>query len=167
MNKTSEFLKQCIADAYIQLLKENPKKKISADAIANRAGVGRATFFRYFRSREEIIVYKLETLWNTWAEEQNKSSHVNVEYQAALDFFTFNYSIRDLHTVIYAANLQHAIYSMLYKVMVDINTQDHLANYMNKFYAYGLFGILDEWVLSGYPETPEQLALFVSKQLVE
>ena len=166
MNKQSIFLKECIADAYIQLLEENANQKISAQTIAKKAGVGRATYFRHFKTREDIIVFKLKSLWNDWAKEQLKKSYKQVQYQDTLDFFEFNYTIRDLHKIIYNANMQHAIYAMLYDVMIGIDTDNHLDCYMNRFYSYGLFGILDEWIQSEYKETPSELAKFVEDHIL-
>ena len=45
-NKTTEFLKECLSDALIQLMREKDFEKISIKEIADTAGVGRATWFR-------------------------------------------------------------------------------------------------------------------------
>ncbi|MDD6644669.1 MAG: hypothetical protein PUE67_01190 [Oscillospiraceae bacterium] len=42
--KTTEFLKECLADGLIQLMREKPFEKISIQEIADKSGVGRATW---------------------------------------------------------------------------------------------------------------------------
>lgn len=50
--KPNDYLKECIADAIIVLIKEKPIEKISIDEIVKKAGVGRATYFRAFNSKK-------------------------------------------------------------------------------------------------------------------
>ncbi len=35
---------------------------------------------------------------------------------------------------------------------------DTLSTYREKFYAHGLYGLLDEWIKRGFLETPEEMA---------
>lgn len=51
--KPNDYLKECIADAIIVLIKEKPVEKISIDEIVKKAGVGRATYFRSFHSKKK------------------------------------------------------------------------------------------------------------------
>lgn len=39
-NKSTDFLKECIADAMLQLMEEKPLKKITVKEITDTAGVG-------------------------------------------------------------------------------------------------------------------------------
>ncbi|MDR3418650.1 MAG: TetR family transcriptional regulator [Nevskia sp.] len=48
-------VRERIVEAAMALMRERGAKAISADDIAARAGVGRATFFRYFESREAAL----------------------------------------------------------------------------------------------------------------
>ena len=49
--KTTEFLKECMADALIKILKTKPIEKISVPEIVEVASVGRTTFFRNFTTK--------------------------------------------------------------------------------------------------------------------
>lgn len=68
--RTTEFLKECLADALIKLLKEKPIEKITIPEISKLSGVGRTTYFRNFTSKNEMLTFKLVQLWGRWAEEQ-------------------------------------------------------------------------------------------------
>ena len=57
--ETTAFLKECLADAFIELLDEKPAAKITVTEIASRAGVGRTTYFRNFASKEDMLTFKL------------------------------------------------------------------------------------------------------------
>ena len=62
-NKTTEFLKECLSDALLRLMREKSFKNISIQEIADAAGVGRATWFRNFANKSEAITFKLVQLW--------------------------------------------------------------------------------------------------------
>ncbi len=160
-SKTTEFLKECMADALICLLQEKPLDKISAAEITERAGVGRATWFRHFSSKEEAVTFKLLRLWEHWAEAHDLGGRRRYSVDNAIYFFRFNYEIRDLHTVIYRVGLYSAIYDAFYSIlmpMLDSGGDTAQARYEGKFFSYGLFGLLDEWIKNGFRESPRELA---------
>ena len=66
--KQNDYLKECIADAIIVLIKEKPMEKVSIDEIVKRAGVGRATYFRSFHSKNEAITFKFIKMWEQYCE---------------------------------------------------------------------------------------------------
>ncbi len=53
--KTTDFLKECMADALLQAMKEKPFSKITVNGIAETAGVNRSTWFRNFSDKNEAI----------------------------------------------------------------------------------------------------------------
>lgn len=67
-SKPNDYLKECIADAIIVLIKERPIEKISIDEIVKKAGVGRATYFRTFNSKKEAITFKFIKMWEQYCE---------------------------------------------------------------------------------------------------
>lgn len=67
--KTTMFLKECLADALIKLLHQKPLEKITILEIAENVVVGRTTYFRNFTTKNEMLTFKLVSLWNRWSEE--------------------------------------------------------------------------------------------------
>lgn len=57
--KTTDFLKECMADALLSAMKEKPFSKITINEIADAAGVNRSTWFRNFSDKNEAITFKL------------------------------------------------------------------------------------------------------------
>ena len=115
--KTTEFLKECMADALIKLIAEKDIGKISVSEITTLAGVGRATWFRNFESKSDAVTYKLVQLWKRWASEHNISESCQLNFKNAKDFFLFNYDIRTLIDTIYAVGMQNCIYNAFCFVM--------------------------------------------------
>lgn len=52
-----DYTKFYIVQALFKLMKEYNYDKISVTDIVKKAGVGRATFYRYFKSKEDVILY--------------------------------------------------------------------------------------------------------------
>ena len=89
--------------------------KISIQEIADKSGVGRATWLWKYNGKNEALTFKLIVLWNRWSDEHNVS-------------------VRDRFPL-----------------------QNAKECYQARFYSYGLFGLLDEWVKRGYKETPDEM----------
>ena len=156
--KTTEFLKECIADALIKLLKTKPIEKISIPEIVETASVGRMTYFRNYANKNEAVTFKIMRLWERYAQEHNLAERRKYTLDNALDFFQFNHSIRDLLTLLYERNLQSDLYDAFYRIMVSQYNEDAVECYKSRFYSYGLFGLLDEWIKRGFYESPERMA---------
>ena len=59
-NQTA-FMKLCLADALIKLMKTQDFDTINVNSICREADIGRTTFYRYFdnkNSKEEFIILK-------------------------------------------------------------------------------------------------------------
>ena len=55
-----EYTRHYIVQALFKLMNEYRYEKISVTDIAVKAGVGRATFYRYFKSKEDVINFYFE-----------------------------------------------------------------------------------------------------------
>lgn len=161
--ETTDFLKACIADALVRLLQQKPLAKITISELIERAGVGRMTYFRYFKSKEDVLAYKLVHLWEQWAEDRQLLIRRNFSLDNSLEFFEFNYHIRNLLLLFYERNLQPIVYEAFYRIMVEQNDDDLIEVYAQRFYSYGLFGILDGWIERGFHDSPEHMAEILTK----
>lgn len=155
--KTTDFLKECMADAILQAMREKPFSKVTIHEITKIAGVNRSTWFRNFNDKNEAISFKLIRLWNRWADEHGIRERHRYTLDNAEDFFAFNFSIRGILSEIYREELQACVYNAFYQVMMPQYGADPAECYEARFYSYGLFGFLDEWIKRGFYETPEQI----------
>ena len=159
-NKTTEFLKECLSDALIQLMREKDFEKISIKAIADTAGVGRATWFRNYTSKNEALTFKFVQVWNRWADEHAIAVRDRFDLANAKNFFQFNYEIKHILEIVYTSNMQSAIYDAFYQVMMPQYGANAKECYQARFYSYGLFGLLDEWIKRGFKESVEEMVIF-------
>ena len=56
--------------------------------------------------------------------------------------------------------MQSAIYDAFYQVMMPQYGANAKECYQARFYSYGLFGLLDEWIKRGFKESVEEMVIF-------
>ena len=159
--KSADFLKECMADALIRQMQIKDFSKITINEIAEIAGVNRSTWFRNFNTKEEALTFKLVQLWNRYATEHNLVARQDYRLNNAKDFFAFNYEIRELLHIISDAGLSASIYQAFYELMMSQYGNTPAECYEARFYSYGIFGFLTEWIKRNFQESAEEMtALF-------
>lgn len=156
--RTSDLLKECMADALLRAMKEKSFEKITVTEITEAAGVNRSTWFRNFESKDEALTFKLVLLWYQWAGEHGMRDCRRYTAENVEDFFAFNASIQPVLETIYQAEQLPCVYDAFCHVMSAKSETTPAQAYEARFYSYGLFGLLDEWIGRGFCETPQQLA---------
>lgn len=156
--RTSDLLKECMADALLRAMTEKSFEKITVTEITEAAGVNRSTWFRNFESKDEALTFKLVLLWYQWAGEHGMRDCRRYTAENVEDFFAFNASIQPVLETIYHAEQLPCVYDAFCHVMSAKSETTPAQAYEARFYSYGLFGLLDEWIGRGFCETPQQLA---------
>ncbi len=159
------YIRECMADAFIELLKEKPDNKITAQDIAEKANTGRATWFRNFNSREDAIAFRLNRLWDAYLVERGMDRETIPNDLIGKEFMEFNYGIRDLLRLLCGRGYRYSLYDAYYKIIHHETDTDTASSYIARFGAYGMVGILDEWIQRDFRETPEELLRLTSELL--
>ena len=155
---TTEYLKECMGTALFELMKEKPIEKISIEEMTAKADVGRSTYFRYFKSKDEVLVFKIHCLWNRFAEENHITDFRADIYTSTRLFFEFCLSIRDINDLLYQADRQNVLLEVYLQVLnPGEQEEDIITYYKQNRIAYALYGIVNAWILRGYQETPSQM----------
>lgn len=155
---TTDYLKECMGTALLELMKEKPIEKISIEEMTARADVGRSTYFRYFKTKDEVLVFKILCLWNRFSEENHIPDHRADLHKTTLLFFKFCLSIRDINDILYRTGHQKVILDVYLKVLAPDKQEEDIPTYYKQYgTAYALYGIVNAWILRGYRETPEQM----------
>ncbi len=155
---TTLFLKECMADSLLKLMRKKDYSKITINEICIGANVNRSTWFRNFKTKNEALTFKLVYAWSRWADEHGIEQSHSYTADTAPDFFKFNFENRDILRTICEANLHAVIYKAFYEIVMppyDAETQEC---YTNRFLATGIFGMLTEWIKREFKETPEEMA---------
>ncbi len=155
---TPEYLKERMGTALLELMREKPLEKITIEEMTARADVGRSTYFRYFRSKDEVLAYKLAALYSeSFTHQIGPVDTVTELIEIIEQFFAFWLSIRDIVDMI--VNSRHAgVLPMAYSQIEENTCFPAERGYVSRFVLSGLFGVHHGWVANGYRESPEELA---------
>lgn len=155
--ETSDQLRAQMAEALLALMGQKPIDKITAQEIAGTAGVGRATWFRLFGSKEEALIWQAKRMWHAYLREKGVDEATATDRERGDAFFHFNYEQRDFLRLVYRQGMKHTLYDAYYQLIMPTETSDVMAGYVARCAAYGAVGLLDEWVSRDFAESPEQL----------
>ena len=67
---TGDYSRHYITEALFRLMEDNPYNEITVSDVARKAGVGRATFYRYFSSKEDVLRFFFDRAKSDFASAQ-------------------------------------------------------------------------------------------------
>ena len=156
---TTDYLKECMGTALLELMKEKPIEKISIEEMTAKADVGRSTYFRYFKSKDEVLSFKITCLWKRFSDEHGATNFATGSYDGIRLFFEFCLSTRPICDLLYSADRQYVILNFyLQEAASIVANADAKTHYFIQFITYGLFGLMNAWVLRGYKDTTAEEA---------
>ena len=157
----SDYVVTSYGNALFELMKRKNIEKITVDELCETGGIGRATYFRNFKSKDEITTAYFIMKWREYEKKHKLKEHKLNDIYRVRRYFEFCYSMRMINDLIFAQGHQGAILSAYETIMTDSDTDTIVDNYETYYMAYGLFGILIKWAKSGYDKTPQELAEIV------
>ncbi len=170
IDKRTNFLKECIADSLLRLLETKDFESITITEITKLANVGRATYYRYFPTKEAVIVFKLQYMLEEWEnqlpEPLRKKQPPTME--GAVAFMTFFYVNDQLFKQLYQNRLLHLLLEAFYGFFEkSIEPEEELSPFIQAFHIFGMFGMIREWVRTGMEVTPEEITIIMFKDALQ
>ncbi len=156
-NAGTEFLKECMADALFKLINTKDFEKITVKEITDTANVGRATYFRHFNSKEEVLEFKIRLLWERWAADHHLETPLPVTPENLITCFEFIYSIRTINSLLSKADKLDVLLLALGEELGFTAPKEPYAFYCYCFITYGFSGVLIEWIKRDYAQPPKDL----------
>jgi AcrR family transcriptional regulator len=150
------YVKTQITKSLISLMSKKKINDISISEICDKAEVGRASFYRNYDSKEEVIQHHTDALINDWAEaiEKDPSASIYNFFQSLFQHFQKNQSF---YKILYKQNMSSTILAAIRNRLNMNKDLSPSSLYSKAFTAYGIFGWIDVWFSNGMKETPEEL----------
>ncbi len=152
--KKEEYTKQEVLSAMLRLLKYKQFEEISITDLVAEAHVGRASFYRNYKQKEDVLTDHLLFLFEKWGEKFEKEGNHDLNASLIVHFW----EEKDFYMTIYKANLGHYIYNAMKTVMKIEEKTNPIEKYISSWYAGSIYGFIDEWMKSGMEESPEEIA---------
>lgn len=158
---SEEYTRFYIVQALFKLMNEYEYEKISVTDIASKAGVGRATFYRYFKRKEDILIYyfehnKKEFVYNLRYYPRCKDDYLKIAETA----FTMFVENKEQFKMIRKAHLEYIYLDYLNKNFIEIFKNDYSdKNYFTPYiYAGMLYNVSMAWLDRDCKESVDTLA---------
>lgn len=114
----SVYITETLGKALLELMKTKPIEKINADELTQLAGVGRASYFRNFRSKEEILTSYIILCWRNFEASKSLGKYsINDEYRI-LNYLLFCYSMKEANDIIISSHCE-VLYCMPMKIFIS------------------------------------------------
>lgn len=154
----SEYVTSAYGEALFSLMKEKNIEKITIDELCEKGGIGRATYFRNFKSKDDIITAYIVMKWREYERKHKLKEHPLNDSYRVKQYFNFCHSMRSKNDLIIDQGHNGAILAAYEIIITDRDTDEPTDTYESYYLAYGLFGIFIKWSKNGYNESVDEMA---------
>ena len=156
LNKET-FTKNQIVAATIKLLKEKDHTQISISEIIKLSKVSRASFYRSFKSIEDVLAYQDKKLIKEYTmnyEIKNDTGYEILFYEIS-KFYKKN---KSFYIVVVNQGLSKIIIDSLFINIDKLASENKNLNaYAKTFLSFGIYGTIVTWIKNGMKESPESI----------
>ncbi len=156
-----EYTRHYIMQALFKLMGEYEYEKISVTDIAKKAGVGRATFYRYFKCKEDVIMFYFEHNRKKFMFEQRFFPRCKEDYtRIVTDVLNLFLKNKQQFKLIKRAHLEYIYLTYLNNHFTAMFAQDfpRESAYAPYLYAGMLFNVSMAWLEGDCKESVASLA---------
>lgn len=144
-----EYTKHYIIQALFKLMNEYEYEKISVTDVTEKAGVGRATFYRHFKNKEDVIIYFFDHNKREFIFRQRFYPRCREDYiRVVQDVFTKFKEEKEPLRLIRKAHLEYIYLEYLNKNFIQMFREEYpdKSEYQPLGYAGILFNISMAWL---------------------
>lgn len=145
-----------ITKSLLKLLENKKIEDISIRELCDNAGIGRASFYRNFNSKEDILRLYIDKLFDEWKGRWQKDNSLLLSFCIGMIFGHF-----EQHKAFYGLLHERGLIYLLKDVILDImELKSDLPKgevYAKAFVAYSLYGWIEVWFQRGMRESAEEM----------
>lgn len=156
-----EYTRHYIVQALFKLMSEYEFEKISVSDIALKAGVGRATFYRYFKRKEDVIEFYFTHNTKEFMFEQHYYPRCREDYiKIVRDVFEKFKKNKECFKLIKRAHLEYLYLDFLNRNFTETFKREYeeTGRYAPYLYAGMVFNVSILWLESDCKDSVENLA---------
>jgi len=153
-----------IAYALLGLMKEKSFSEITATDIIKRSGVARASYYRNYYTKEEILIEATEGAKEDYNRRLKEIGCRHNSYEGILLAFRYFMAYRRQILCVYNAGLASIYLKLLDEYIENIYgdmKMNDISRYSLYFYSGALYNVFLKWLEGGMQESPEEIARMV------
>ena len=151
-----------------QLMDTKAFSDISVTDIITTAGVARASYYRNFHSKEEVLIKITDDIMEEYRKRAEKLENDFFSYEAILLIFRYFKTYKKFILSVYKAGLAY-----IYLDLFDQELENHMGDmpyndihrYKVYFYSGALYNVFLKWLQNGMKEHPSAMASMVTEML--
>lgn len=151
------YVKEHITAAILELLRDKPIGEISISELCELAGTGRASFYRNFESKEDIIKAYVRQLFQEWTSQSDEKENRPLSEWLGLMFAHFE-KHRDFYGLLNERGLIYLLKDVITELCGLKPGLPKLDAYAKAYAAYTLYGWVEVWFQRGMVDTAEEIA---------
>lgn len=158
----NNYVRSQILKTLLEMMKEQDFNGIVISNLTDRACVGRASFYRNFASKEDVLRQEANHLASVWKQRYESQEHASPS-EILISLLDFYKEHSDFYLALYWAGLENIVLNTL---LEQIEISPELPNavaYLRSSIAYLIFGWIVEWMKRGMPESGTELAKMISE----
>lgn len=155
----NSYVKNEITKALLELLKEKDLKDIKINEMTTMAQVGRVSFYRNYKDKEDVLKQYLEKIIKEWKLQDQKPFELIMK-----TLFEHLIAYKDFYTLLYQKDLFYLFRNTLKKLMIQDHQLSNPEAYAVAYMTYGIYGWIKEWIARGMQESPDDIYTFMEAQ---
>lgn len=179
IEKDAGQIEEWMMTALLALMRKKPYGEIRVKELCDKAELARCTFYRYYNSKEELLLRCCRVRAGRLAERMKKENYYTF-YGVSAAYFSFFLEERQFFDLLRDNNLLYFFIQCYDDLMFDVarsvkqeNHDKGMKDFSQKvrfhflYGLHGLWGMANNWLRNGCQESPEELAQYVTAFLVE
>lgn len=151
------YVVEHLKSALLELLSEKPMNDISISELVDKAGVGRASFYRNYEQKEDILKAHINTLFCEWTDEWQKKDGSPLSEQIRTMIAHFE-KHRDFYKLLNNRGLSYLLKDVIIGLCGPKPEYEKVQAYTTAYFAYVLYGWIDVWFQRGMRESSDEIA---------
>ena len=164
MEEKENLTRGYIFDAFKYLFKNKMYDDVSVCDITEKAGVSRMSFYRNFKSKDDLLYQGIDVIFNNLRKSFQDSENKSIYTISKLIFETFKNYKDELFAIANNKVTQHIVETVPEKLKENTSTDymNKTSKYVPVFYYGALTTVLFNWLKSGAEETPDEMAKLIA-----
>lgn len=161
MNQSNQaknsYVRTQLLNTLLEMMDGQPFSDIVISTLTQRAGVGRASFYRNYTSKEDILRQEAARLTKLWEQELEQTPHTapNEVLITLLDFYKEHSAF---FLAVHRAGMDDIIRDTILEAAIITPEMPNTVAYVKSAVGYMIYGWVIEWIHRGMQESGTELA---------
>lgn len=171
MARPSKLTQESLLGAIERLLKTKNFTEITVSELTKIAGISRMTFYRHYQNIVDVLTVGMDDVLTAFNATMDFTQLNEATY--ILQMIQFFDAHRTFVKILLQAHQQELLRQNITRVIAELsadkvlltNFTDYEKGYYAEYHAAGLMSVIVDWIEHDRPETPAELATFLSKNI--